>query len=49
MCNLYIKVVEVGNGEDWGMRVEEKLVLEGELIRRLFGELAGYTYRKLAH
>ena len=26
-----------------------KMVLDGILIKRFFGEVAGYTYRKLGH
>ena len=41
-----MEMVRVEGREVLGL---EKVVLEGILIKRLFGEIAGYTYRKLAH
>ena len=52
MCATLIS--EVGKVELGGLKEEmdlglREMILEGNLIERFFGEVAGYTYRKLGH
>ena len=52
MCgNLLLRLKEIGRGRFEKVVVLKvgKVDLEGDLIERLFGEVAGYTYRIWGH